>query len=155
MDSLTKYLCTAAALASVVCLNSEGGAVWRAAGWTPPAKLSQAGLANSVMPRWKAERLALDVQITQSSANAMSPIYPASPGKELLGKPIFVAARDRHQSKKAKTAESPARQAIRLIKLPRQIYATRMVDDPRQAFAYAPERRAQPRRLIDFAHEVY
>jgi hypothetical protein len=153
MDSLSKYLWSAAALSSVLFLSWESGADWLVAAGTP-----QAGRADSVTPRWKAERLAPDPQIAQLPADAMSPIYPATPGKELLGKvpPAPRIVRERRQTASAvKPAENPVRQAMRTNSLPRQIYAARAADDPRQALDYAPEPQPQSRRLINFAHEVY
>jgi hypothetical protein len=97
-------------------------------------------------PRWSIERLKAepDTHIAQGS---LSPIYPATPGKELLGKPVHAASVKRIN----------VRQPLQLHKLPRQLYAGAEQDSnyPQQRLTYTETRPLQPRTRIIFGHGIY
>jgi hypothetical protein len=168
MEAMAKYIWSVAVLFAVLGLAFTGSPRLLAA-VTSHAERTDA----PPTPEWKTERLAADPQTADLPAGALSPIYPATPGKELLDKPAppvrvlrAHVLRAHVQTAKRKPAENLVRQAVRTDRLPRQIYAARTDDDAQddddaqQAYAYAPEReplppRAQPPRLINLAHGIY
>ncbi len=153
MEAMAKYIWGVAVLVSVLGLAFTGSPHLLAA-MTSPAERADA----ATTPEWKVERLAADPQTADLPAGALSPIYPATPGKELLGKPVPPVRVVSANGAKRKPAENPVRQAMRTDRLPRQIYAARIDDDAQQALDYAPEPmppRAQPPRLINLAHQIY
>src|SRR5450759_2580576 len=75
-------------------------------------------------PAWKIERLKPEPNTPDIAQGSLSPIYPATPGKELLGKPMAMAVRAPNTLHEAVTAKRiDMRQALQIHKLPRQIYA--------------------------------
>ena len=44
------------------------------------------------MPRWNSQRLKAEADASYVAKGSLSPIYPAAPGKELLGKPVYSAS---------------------------------------------------------------
>ena len=75
-------------------------------------------------PAWKIERLKPEPNTPYIAQGSLSPIYPATPGKELLGKPMAMAVRAPNTLHEAVTAKRiDMRQALQIHKLPRQIYA--------------------------------
>jgi hypothetical protein len=162
MEAMAKYIWSVAVLFAVLGLAFTGSPRLLAA-VTSHAERTDA----PPTPEWKTERLAADPQTADLPAGALSPIYPATAGKELLDKPVppVRVLRAHVQTAKRKPAENLVRQAVRTDRLPRQIYAARtdddaQDDDAQQAYAYAPEReppppRAQPPRLINLAHGIY
>jgi len=120
----------------------------------------------AVTPQWKIERLKAEPDTPYIAQGSLSPYYPAAPGKELLGKPVWtvVRASKHHEVASAKSAVKPINarrldvsQALRTHKLPRQIYAG--VDTDRnysqQRYGYAEEPQAQSRALKVVAHGLY
>jgi hypothetical protein len=101
-------------------------------------------------PRWNIERLKAAQDSPDIALGSLSPIIPANPGKELLGRPVYTASAKRINT----------RHALQLHKLPRQIYSASEEDrnDPPQSLSYAPARRSQPllqRTPIIFGHGIY
>jgi hypothetical protein len=162
MEAMAKYLWGVAVLVSVLGLAFTGSPRLFAA---VSSHAERADAATT--PEWKIERLAADPQTADLPAGALSPIYPATPGRELLGKPVppVRIARAYVGSSQRRPAENLVRQAMRTNRLPRQIYAARSDDEAQddnaqRALDYAPEReppppRAQSPRLINLAHEIY
>ena len=102
------------------------------------------------MPRWNIERLKAAQDSPDIALGSLSPIYPATPGKELLARPVVTASAKRINT----------RHALQLHKLPRQIYSASEEDrnDPQQILSYAPARRSQlllQRTPIIFGHGIY
>ena len=102
------------------------------------------------MPRWNVERLKADRDTPVIALGSLSPIYPATPGKELLGRPVDTASAKRINT----------RHALQLHKLPRQIYSANEEDRnyPQQSLSYTQARRSQlllPRMPIIFGHGIY
>jgi len=109
-------------------------------------------------PAWKIERLKPEPNTPYIAQGSLSPIYPATPGKELLGKPMTVAVRvpkKLHEPVIAKRIDM--RQALQTHKLPLQIYAAGEEDRnySQQSYGYADERASQPRRMIVLGHGIY
>src|SRR5580704_11780785 len=105
MTSLSKYLLGLAAAASVIFSGYQAFSYWMPAGTA----------ASAATPQWKVERLARDPATPVLPAASLSPIYPATPGKELLGKAVFVAARapqNHKDSSVGKSTEKPVRLAL-------------------------------------------
>ena len=82
-------------------------------------------------PRWSIERLMAEPDTRYVVHGSLSPIYPASPGKEVLEKPVYT--------------------------VPLQIYAASEKDRNylQQSLSYAETRPSQPRTLIIFGHGIY
>jgi len=80
------------------------------------------------LPRWTSERFNGGAEAQYAGRGSLSPIYPAAPGKELLGQPIYPI-----YGKRIKV-----RQAIRLDKSPTQIYPENQQDHnyPQQRLSY-------------------
>jgi hypothetical protein len=102
------------------------------------------------MPRWNIERLKAAQDSPVIALGSLSPIYPATPGKELLGRPVDTASAKRINT----------RHALQLHKLPRQIYSANEEDRnyPQQSLSYTQARRSQlllPRMPIIFGHGIY
>jgi hypothetical protein len=91
-------------------------------------------------------------------AASLSPIYPATPGKELLGKAVIVAARASQKHKDSsveKSTEKPVRRALALNKLPRKFFTVSSQDKySPQRSAFASELQSRP-ELINFGHGIY
>jgi hypothetical protein len=112
----------------------------------------------TTVPAWKIERQKPEPNTPYIGQGSLSPIYPATPGKELLGKPIALAARVPNTLHKAVTAKRIAtRQALQIHKLPRQIYVAGEEHQSysKQSYGYAEERVLQPRSVIVFGHGIY
>src|SRR5476651_281938 len=148
MTPLSKYLLGLAAAASVVFSGYQAFSYWMPAGTA----------ARTETPQWKIERLARDPATPMLSAASLSPIYPATPGKELLGKAVIVTARapQKHQdSSVGKSAEKPVRLALALNKLPRKFFIVSSQDKySQQRLGYASEPQSRP-ELINFGHGIY
>jgi hypothetical protein len=98
-------------------------------------------------PRWNTERLKAELDTPYIAHGSLSPIYPATPGKGLLGKPIYTASVKRID----------VRQPLQLHKLPRQLYAGAEQDSnyPQQSLSYIETRPMQLRTPINFGHGIY
>jgi hypothetical protein len=108
--------------------------------------------------RWNVERLKANPDTPYVARGSLSPIYPATPGKELLGKPVNTAIRVPNKFRKPASAKRiDVRQALQLHKLPRQIYAAGEQERnyPQQSLSYAKMRPSQPRVLIVLGHGIY
>ena len=107
-------------------------------------------------PAWKIERLKPEPNTPYIAQGSLSPIYPATPGKELLGKPMAMAERVPNTLHKPVTAKRiDMRQALH--KLPRQIYAAgeERQNYSQQSYGYANEPASRPRSVIVFGHGIY
>jgi hypothetical protein len=109
--------------------------------------------------RWNVERLKANPDTPYVARGSLSPIYPATPGKELLGKPVNTAIRVPNKFREPVSAKRIyVRQVLQLHKLPRQIYAASEQDRnyPQQSLGYAKMRPSQqPRTLVIFGHGIY
>jgi hypothetical protein len=148
MTPLSKYLLGLAAVATVLFSGYQAFSYW----------MPETTAAGTETPRWKIERLAPDPATPVLSAASLSPIYPATPGKELLGKAVIVTARapQKHQDPSVgKSAEKHVRLALALNKLPRNFFAVSTQDKySQQRLGYASEPQARP-ELINFGHGIY
>jgi hypothetical protein len=148
MVPLSKHLFGLAAAATVLFSGYEAFSYW-----VPLETGSGDGT-----PQWKVERLAHDPSTPTIPAASLSPIYPASPGKELLGKTAIVAVREpqKHQvTLAAKVAERPVRIALPLNKLPRKFFMVSSQDKySQQRLGYDSEQQSRPER-INFGHGIY
>jgi hypothetical protein len=109
-------------------------------------------------PRWNVERLKADPDTPYVARGSLSPIYPATPGKELLVKPVNTAIRVPNKFREPVSAKRiDLRQALQLHKLPRQIYAAgeQHRNYPQQSLSYAKMRPSQPRAFIIFGDGIY
>jgi len=109
-------------------------------------------------PQRKIARLTADPGTPEIPPGSLSPIYPATPGKELLGKPVIIAVRVPRKHQKpiiAKPIDKPVWQALRMNKLPRQIYAADEQARSQQRLGYTFEPQSQPRVSINFGHGIY
>jgi hypothetical protein len=107
------------------------------------ASLPEAAATRS--PRWNIERLKAEPDTKHIARGSLSPIYPAAPGKELLGKPVYAASVKRLN----------VRQALQLF--PRQLYPRGEQDSiyPPQSLSYTELPPSQPRTRIIFGHGIY
>ena len=147
MAALFKYLVSVAAIVSAVIV----GAIFL--GFVAVIQTPA-----TTTPAWKIERLKPDPDTPFIAHGSLSPIYPATPGKELLGKPMAMAVRAPNTLHEAVTAKRiDMRQALQIHKLPRQIYAAGEEHQSysQQSYGYADEPAFQPRRLIVFGHGIY
>jgi hypothetical protein len=111
-------------------------------------------------PSWKIERFRTDPDVPYVAQGSLSPIYPATPGKELLGKPIVLQVHAKHapvngkaQSKTASAIPIHVRQARATpLRLPPQIYSVTQDQTYQQRLGYADD---QPRRALIFGHSLY
>jgi hypothetical protein len=71
-------------------------------------------------PPWKTARLTADPKTPDIPAGSLSPIYPTTPGKELLGKPVFIAVRVSQKHREPAIRRPSVQQALRTNKLPRK-----------------------------------
>lgn len=117
-------------------------------------------------PAWKMERLKADPDTHYVAQGSLSPIYPATPGKELLGAPVQTVVRvaKRHEVMSAKPVGRPVNakridvsRVLRAHELPRQIYAAVEHDRnySQQSYGYAEEPQAHPRSFNFLAHDLY
>ena len=155
MAALFKYLATVAVIVSATIV----GAIF----------LGFAAVIETptiTTPAWKIERLKADPDAPFIAQGSLSPIYPATPGKELLGKPVqtIVRVAKYHEvaSEKAITKSVNAKhldvsQMLRTHKFPLQIYAAVEHDGnfSQQRYDYAEEPKAHPRTFNNLAHDLY
>ena len=108
-------------------------------------------------PRWNIEPVKAEPDTPYAAHGSLSPIYPATPGKELLGRPVYTARLARKLQKPVSAKRIDVRQALQLHKVPRQIYAADGQDRnyPQQSLSYAETRPSQPGTLIIFGHGIY
>jgi hypothetical protein len=154
MAAVFKYLATVAVIVSAIIV----GAIFM-------GFAAVVVVPTTTMPAWKIDRLKAEPEAPYLAAGSLSPIYPATPGKELLGKPVqtFVRAAKHHQVASAKPVVRSANMKhldvsqLRADKLPRQIYA--MVEHDRnylqQSHGYAEESQAHTRTSNFQAHGLY
>ena len=155
MAALFKYLVSVAAIVSAVIV----GAIFL--GFVAVIQTPA-----TTTPAWKIERLKPDPDTPFIAHGSLSPIYPATPGKELLGKPMAMAERVPNTLHKPVTAKRidpvtakriDMRQALQIHKLPRQIYAAgeERQNYSQQSYGYADEPASRPRSVIVFGHGIY
>jgi hypothetical protein len=98
------------------------------------------------IPRWNIERLKAGPDAPNIALGSLSPIYPATPGKELLGTPFNTASAKR----------IVIRQPLQLHRLPRQLYAEGEQDNnyPQRGLSYTAQP-SPPRTRIIFGHGIY
>ena len=145
MAALFKYLVSVAAIVSAVIV----GAIFL--GFVAVIQTPA-----TTTPAWKIERLKPDPDTPFIAHGSLSPIYPATPGKELLGKPMAMAVRAPNTLHEAVTAKRiDMRQALH--KLPRQIYAAgeERQNYSQQSYGYANEPASRPLSVIAFGHGIY
>jgi hypothetical protein len=108
-------------------------------------------------PRWNIEPQMAELGTRYAAHGSLNPIYPATPGKELLGKPAYTARLANKLQEPVSAKRIDVRQALQLHKVPRQIYAASELDRiyPQQSLSYAETRPLQPRMLIIFGHGIY
>jgi hypothetical protein len=149
MTLLSRYLLGLAAVATVLFTDYEAFSYW-----VPLATTQEAGT-----PQWKVERLAHHPATAENSAASLSPIYPATPGKELLGKTVITAIRapQRHRhTVVGKLMEKPVRHALAFTQLPRNFFMTSRPDTySQQRMSYASEPQTELPMLTNFEHSLY
>jgi hypothetical protein len=108
-------------------------------------------------PRWNIQPVKAEMDTPYVANGSLSPIYPATPGKELLDKPAYNARLAKKLQEPVSAKRIGVRQTLQLHKLPRQIYATDDQDRsyPQQSLSFAETRPSQPRTLIIFGHGIY
>src|SRR5208282_173902 len=74
-------------------------------------------------PKWNIERQTAESDAPYVAHGSLSPIYPAIPGKELLGKPVYTARLAKKHKEPGSAKRIDVRQALQLHHVPRQIYA--------------------------------
>jgi hypothetical protein len=102
--------------------------------------------------KWNVARLKAEPSTPYVARGSLSPIYPATPGKDLLGKPVPNKFREQVSAKRI-----DERKALQLHKLPRQLNAASEQDRnyPQQSLSYAKMRLSQTRTLVIFGHGIY
>ena len=108
-------------------------------------------------PRWNIEHPKAESDTRYVVHGSLSPIYPATPGKGLLGKPVYTARLAKKLQEPVSAKRIDVRQALQLHKVPRQIYAAGEQDRnyPQQSLSYAQTQPSQPRALVIFGHGIY
>ena len=155
MATLFKYLATVAVIVSAVIV----GAIF--SGFAPVIESPAI-----TTPGWKLDRLKTEPDVPYIAQGSLSPIYPATPGKELLGKPVQTVVRiaKSHRVESVtpvvKLVNAKRRDVSQMLwthKLPRQIYAGVEHDRnySQQSYGYAEELHAQSRTLNITAHDLY
>ncbi len=152
MAALLKYFVAIAVIAPAVMILY---AVSMGEMFVGIAAIAQAPATET--PRWTIEPAKAETDTPYVANGSLSPIYPATPGKELLDKPVYNARLAKKLQEPVSTKRIGVRQALQLHKLPRQIYAT---DDqnrnyPQQSLSFAETRPSQLRTLIIFGHGIY
>ena len=86
--------------------------------------------------RWNIEHLKAEADAPYVAKGSLSPIYPATPGKELLGKPVYTASKTRINNL----------EPLQLHNFTRQINLAGGEDrnHPRQGLGYMQERPSLP-----------
>src|SRR5665213_1978365 len=146
MAALFKYLVSVAAIVSAVIVGANF--LGFVAVIQTPA---------TTTPAWKIERLKPDPDTPFIAHGSLSPIYPATPGKELLGKPVNTARPAKKLQEPMSAKRIDVRQALQLHKVRRQISAAgeQSRNYPQQSLSYAETRPSQPRTLSIFGHGIY
>jgi hypothetical protein len=155
MATLFKYLATVAVIVSAVIVSAIFS------GFAPVIESPAI-----TTPGWKLDRLKTEPDVPYIARGSLSPIYPATPGKELLGKPVQTVVRiaksHRVESvtpvvKLVNAKRRDVRQVLWTHKLPRQIYAgvERDRNYSQQSYGYAEEPHAQSRTFNIIAHDLY
>lgn len=108
-------------------------------------------------PRWNIAPVKVEPDTPYARRRLLSPIYPAIPGKDLLGTWEYATRRVRKPQELVSAKRIDARQALQLHKLPRQMHAASEQDMnyPQLSLSYAETRPPQPRALIIFGHGIY
>jgi hypothetical protein len=104
----------------------------------------------SETPRWNSERLKAEADAPYIAKGSLSPIYPAAPGKELLGRPVYTVS----------TKHINARQPLQLHNFTRPIHLADEQDRNyrQQGLGYAQERPShllQRRMPVLFGRGIY
>jgi len=101
----------------------------------------------TVTPRWNIKRLKAEPDTRYVAQGSLSPIYPATPGKELLGKPVYAASAKRLS----------IREALQLHQFTRQSYAGDEQDSnyPHQSLSYTEAQPPLPRAPVIFGRGIY
>jgi hypothetical protein len=155
MAALFKYFAGIAAVLSAVMVIFAMTISEIFVGYTAVAKAPV-----TERPIWNIERLKAEPDTTNIAQGSLSPIYPASPGKELLGKPVYTATHTKKLQEPVSAKRIDVRQALQLHKVPRQIYAASEQDRnyPQQSLSYTEERLSQalqPHMPVIFGHGIY
>jgi len=100
--------------------------------------------------RWNTERLKAAPDTPYIAQGSLRPIYPATPGKELLARPVNIAS----------TKRVNVRQALQLRKFTRQIYLAdeKDINYRQQKLSYTevrPSQTLQSRILVIFGNRIY
>ena len=97
--------------------------------------------------RWNIKRLKAEPDTRYVAQGSLSPIYPAAPGKELLGKPVYAASAKRIS----------IHEALQLHQFTRQLYAGDEQDSnyPHQSLSYTEAQPPLPRTPVIFGHGIY
>ena len=108
-------------------------------------------------PSWNLERQKAEPDGPYVAHRSLSPIYPATPGKELLGKSVYTARLAKRLQEPVSAKRIDVRQALQLHELPRQIFAASAQDRnySQQSLSYAETTPSQPRTPIIFGHGIY
>ena len=98
-------------------------------------------------PRWNVKRLKAESDTRNVAQGSLSPIYPATPGKELLGKPAYAPSAKRMS----------IRQALQLHIFTRQLNAGNKQgsNHPHQGVSYTEAQPPLPRTPVIFGHGMY
>ena len=98
-------------------------------------------------PRWNIERLKAEPDPQYVAQGLLTPLYPATPGKELLGKPVYITTAKRNN----------IRQPLQLHNLPQELYAVGERDNnyQHQSLGYTETWPLQPRTRVIFGREIY
>jgi len=117
-------------------------------------------------PGWKLDRLKTDPDTPYIARGSLSPIYPATPSQELLGKLAqkIVRTAKHHKVASATPVVKPINakrldvsQVLQTHKLPWQIYVAVEHDRnySQQSYSYAEEPQARSRTLNIRAHDLH
>ena len=155
MAALLKYLVTVAVILFAVFV----GAIFL--GFAAVIEIP-----TTTTPAWKIERLKAEPDTPYIAEGSLSPIYPATPGKELLGKSVQTVVRvaKNHEvasvkpvGKRVNAKHFDVSQVLRTSRMPRQIYAA--VEHDRnylqQSYGYAEEPQTRPHMMNILAHDLY
>jgi hypothetical protein len=129
MAALFKYFVGIAVILPVVMFVMVLSAVNMGEMFVGIAAITQAPATETA--RWNIELLMAEPDRRYDVHGSLSPIYPATPGNEPLGKPVYT--------------------------VPLQVYAAGEQDRNhlQQSLSYAETRPSQPRTLIIFGHGIY
>jgi hypothetical protein len=141
MAALLKYFAGVAVIISVVMVLS---AMTMSEIFVDFPAVTKAPAAET--PRWNSERLKGEA-MEYAGHGSLSPIYPATPGKELLGKPAYAVSAERIN----------VRHAMQLHKLPPQLYPEGERDNnyPQQSLSYTEMSSSPPHISIISRYEIY